>query len=41
MSDFVEGHSTGTLVGDPEECHTLDTVFCKTRTTPLPVGEYC
>jgi fatty acid synthase, animal type len=36
--DFVEGHSTGTVVGDPEECHTLDTVFCKGRKIPLPVG---
>ena len=37
--DFVEAHSTGTVVGDPEECHTLDTIFCKGRNgRPLPVG---
>lgn len=35
---YVEAHSTGTLVGDPEECHAIDTVFCKNRTTPLIVG---
>lgn len=37
--DFVEAHSTGTKVGDPEECHTLDEIFCKGRNgRPLPVG---
>jgi fatty acid synthase, animal type len=36
--DFVEGHITGTVIGDPQECHTIDTVFCKGRTKPLPVG---
>lgn len=25
-------------VGDPEECHTLDTVFCQGRKRPLLVG---
>lgn len=28
----------GTRVGDPEECCTLDTVFCRDRQTPLLVG---
>lgn len=37
--DYVEAHSTGTKVGDPEECHTLDEIFCKGRNgKPLPVG---
>jgi fatty acid synthase, animal type len=36
--DYVEGHSTGTKVGDPEECHTMDTVFCKGRKGPLLIG---
>lgn len=33
MSQFV-----GTRVGDPEECTTLDNIFCKNRGTPLLVG---
>lgn len=37
--DYVEAHSTGTLVGDPEESHTLSEIFCKGRNgRPLPVG---
>ena len=37
--DFVEAHSTGTVVGDPEECRALDIVFCTGRDgKPLPVG---
>lgn len=36
--DYVEAHSTGTVVGDPEECAALDSVFCPNRTKPLPVG---
>ena len=36
--DFVEAHSTGTVVGDPEECRALDVVFCTGRDKPLPVG---
>ena len=36
--DFVEAHSTGTVVGDPEECHTLEKIFCEGRSKPLPVG---
>lgn len=35
---YVEAHSTGTVVGDPEECMALDTVLCEGRDTPLPVG---
>lgn len=35
---YVEAHSTGTVVGDPEECQALDNVFCKTREKPLLVG---
>lgn len=35
---YVEAHSTGTVVGDPEECQALDNVFCKNRKTPLLVG---
>jgi fatty acid synthase, animal type len=36
--DFVEAHATSTLVGDPEECHTLDKIFCTGRKNPLPVN---
>ncbi|KAL9707515.1 hypothetical protein quinque_011033 [Culex quinquefasciatus] len=36
--DYVEAHSTGTFVGDPEECEALDKVYCNGRKTPLPVG---
>lgn len=35
---YVEAHSTGTIVGDPEECHAIDSVFCKGRQKPLMVG---
>lgn len=35
---YVEAHSTGTSVGDPEECIAIDNVFCKNRKTPLLVG---
>lgn len=35
---YVEAHSTGTIVGDPEECQALDNIFCKNRKKPLPVG---
>ncbi|KAJ6641557.1 Fatty acid synthase, partial [Pseudolycoriella hygida] len=37
---FVEAHGTGTKVGDPEECHAIDTVFCKNRTEPLLIGSH-
>nr|CAD7400388.1 unnamed protein product [Timema cristinae] len=35
---YIEAHGTGTRVGDPEELTALDQVFCKGRTTPLPIG---
>lgn len=35
---YVEAHGTGTVVGDPEECRTLDSVFCKNRKEPLLMG---
>lgn len=35
---YVEAHSTGTVVGDPEECRALDSIFCKNRPKPLLVG---
>lgn len=36
--NFIEAHSTGTVVGDPEECRALDKIFCTNRKIPLPVG---
>ncbi|XP_053693616.1 fatty acid synthase [Sabethes cyaneus] len=36
--NYVEAHSTGTVVGDPEECAGLDKIFCTGRKKPLPVG---
>ncbi|XP_065083526.1 fatty acid synthase-like [Ochlerotatus camptorhynchus] len=36
--DYVEAHSTGTFVGDPEECDAIDKVYCTGRDQPLPVG---
>lgn len=36
--DYVEAHSTGTIVGDPEECCALDNVMCRNRSEPLLVG---
>lgn len=35
---YVEAHSTGTRVGDPEECRALDNIFCQNRKQPLLVG---
>ncbi|XP_067616135.1 fatty acid synthase isoform X2 [Eurosta solidaginis] len=35
---YLEAHSTGTMVGDPEECRAIDTVLCSQRTAPLLVG---
>lgn len=35
---YVEAHSTGTVVGDPEECRALDNIFCQNRKEPLLVG---
>lgn len=36
--NYVEAHSTGTAVGDPEECAAIDNIFCKNRQSPLLVG---
>lgn len=38
--NFIEAHSTGTKVGDPEEVAAIDAVFCKNknREKPLPIG---
>lgn len=40
LINFVEAHSTGTRLGDPEEVAAIDEVFCKNtnRTKPLPIG---
>ena len=38
MVSYVEAHGTGTKVGDPEECSTLDKVFCTNRKEPLLIG---
>ncbi|XP_062548544.1 fatty acid synthase-like [Armigeres subalbatus] len=35
---YVEAHSTGTFVGDPEECDAIDKVYCTGRKGPLLVG---
>lgn len=35
---YIEAHSTGTVVGDPEESIALDNIFCKKRKGPLLVG---
>ncbi|TMW48491.1 hypothetical protein DOY81_006418, partial [Sarcophaga bullata] len=35
---YLEAHSTGTIVGDPEECRAIDNVLCSQRTSPLLVG---
>ncbi|XP_070493665.1 fatty acid synthase-like [Chironomus tepperi] len=36
--DYIEGHSTATRVGDPEECNAIDQMFCAYRTEPLMIG---
>ncbi|XP_055540270.1 fatty acid synthase-like [Wyeomyia smithii] len=36
--NYVEAHSTGTYVGDPEECDAIDKVYCAGRKEPLLVG---
>ncbi|XP_055593806.1 fatty acid synthase-like [Uranotaenia lowii] len=36
--NYVEAHSTGTFVGDPEECAAIDRVYCKDRQGSLLVG---
>ncbi|KAI8033272.1 hypothetical protein M5D96_013972, partial [Drosophila gunungcola] len=35
---YLEAHSTGTVVGDPEECKAIDNVLCSQRQEPLLVG---
>ncbi|XP_055853304.1 fatty acid synthase-like [Episyrphus balteatus] len=35
---YMEAHSTGTVVGDPEECLAIDNAICKQRTEPLLIG---
>ncbi|KAM8707436.1 hypothetical protein ACLKA7_011511 [Drosophila subpalustris] len=35
---YLEAHSTGTVVGDPEECKAIDSVLCSQRSEPLLVG---
>ncbi|XP_058840211.1 fatty acid synthase-like [Topomyia yanbarensis] len=35
---YIEAHSTGTVVGDPEECLAIDKLFCTNRDRPLPIG---
>ncbi|EDW67835.2 fatty acid synthase [Drosophila virilis] len=35
---YLEAHSTGTVVGDPEECKAIDNVLCSQRNEPLLVG---
>ncbi|KAL5275973.1 hypothetical protein ACFFRR_001663 [Megaselia abdita] len=35
---YLEAHSTGTFVGDPEECRAIDNVLCAQRQDPLLVG---
>ena len=38
--DFIEAHSTGTKVGDPQEVMAIDEIFCnkKQRSKPLTIG---
>ena len=40
LIDYVEAHSTGTRLGDPEEVSALDEVYCKNvkRDHPLAIG---
>ncbi|XP_023311358.1 fatty acid synthase [Anoplophora glabripennis] len=35
---YLETHGTSTVVGDPEECYAIDTVFTKHRKQPLLIG---
>lgn len=35
---FVEGHGTGTKVGDPAELWAIGTVIAQGRSKPLPIG---
>ncbi|XP_052751981.1 fatty acid synthase-like isoform X2 [Galleria mellonella] len=36
--EFLEAHSTGTKVGDPEELRAIEEVFCSGRSKPLMIG---
>jgi fatty acid synthase len=40
LIEYVEAHSTGTRLGDPEEVAAIDAVYCKNlnRSKPLAVG---
>lgn len=38
LVNYVEAHSTGTVISDPEECAALDSVMCRNRQTPLLIG---
>lgn len=40
LVEFIEAHSTGTRLGDPEEIAAIDKVYCKNikRSQPLAVG---
>lgn len=35
---YIEAHATGTAVGDPQECKSIDRIFCVGRDKPLPIG---
>lgn len=35
---YIEAHSTGTIVGDPEECNAIDRAICMKRKNPLLIG---
>ncbi|KAG4079180.1 hypothetical protein HA402_015836 [Bradysia odoriphaga] len=35
---YVEAHSTGTSVGDPQECNAILNAFCKDRSKALLIG---
>lgn len=36
--EYIEGHITGTVSGDREECFAIDKTFCNRRKGPLLVG---
>ncbi|CRL02266.1 CLUMA_CG015087, isoform A [Clunio marinus] len=38
LIDYVEAHSTGTIIGDSEEVSAIDGAFCKDRQKPLIIG---
>lgn len=35
---YIEAHATGTFIGDPQECKSIDRIFCDGRDKPLPIG---